>query len=168
MAASANAPQDPTPSAGRIALASGLSWLAVFMVVFATLRAVQPPDPVPASAPLTDFSAERAMAHVRAIAARPHPIGSPANRVVREYLMAQLSDLGMKPQVFPAFGMHVSGATIVAGQTEDIVGRLPGTANSRAIMLSAHYDSGDRAPVTMRPGWRQSSKPCALCARARH
>lgn len=86
------------------------------------------------------------MTHVRAIAARPHPVGSPADRVVREYLLAQLSALGLQPQVFSSVGLNVRGTSVTAGQTENIVGRLAGSAKSRAILLVAHYDSVDRAP----------------------
>ena len=35
---------------------------------------------------------------------------------------------------------------IIAGKTNDIVGRLPGTASGPAIILMAHYDSVYRAP----------------------
>ena len=45
------------------------------------------PDPVPASAPATDFSSARALEHMRMVARQPHPMGSPANAAVRDYLV---------------------------------------------------------------------------------
>ena len=45
------------------------------------------PEPVPATAPPTEFSAERAMTHVRAIAQRPRPSGSTEHARVRQYLI---------------------------------------------------------------------------------
>jgi hypothetical protein len=52
--------------------------------VFA-VRVSRPPAAVPASAPATAFSAERAMRYVLAIAQRPHPIGSAEHDRVRDY-----------------------------------------------------------------------------------
>jgi len=86
------------------------------------------------------------MTHVHAIARAPHPIGSTANETVRAYLIAQLSALGLNPQVFPAIGIYQRARNIVVGDTHDVVGRLSGTASSRALILMAHYDSVYRAP----------------------
>ncbi|MBZ5506401.1 MAG: M20/M25/M40 family metallo-hydrolase [Acidobacteriia bacterium] len=65
---------------------------------------------------------------------------------MRQYLVAQLSSLGMAPKVFIAIGTTRDGGRITAGETHDILGRLKGTANSHAVMLVAHYDSGYHAP----------------------
>src|SRR5215831_14426413 len=68
-------------------------------------RVDEPPAPIPASAPPTEFSAERAFAHVREIAQRPHPIGSADNARVRDYVFGQLHGLGLEPQVQEATGV---------------------------------------------------------------
>ncbi|HEY2499594.1 MAG TPA: M28 family peptidase [Candidatus Angelobacter sp.] len=86
------------------------------------------------------------MNHIRVIARTPHPIGSEPNRKTRDYLVAQLSSLGLDPQVYPAMGLDVVGTAIGAGNTQDIVGYLRGSATSRAILLVAHYDSVSRSP----------------------
>ena len=65
--------------------------LCILLVRYASI----PPAVVPASAAPTEFSAERALAHVRAIAQRPHPVGSADNARVREYVLAQLRALGL-------------------------------------------------------------------------
>jgi hypothetical protein len=61
-----------------------------------SLLALESPDPLPASAPSSEFSAERAFSHVEQIAKRPHPVGSPENAEVRDYLLGQLEDLGLR------------------------------------------------------------------------
>ena len=53
------------------------------------------PDPVPASAPAAEFSSARALNHIRVVAREPHPMGSPANAAVRDYLVSELSRLGL-------------------------------------------------------------------------
>ena len=52
-----------------------------------SLLALEPPDPLPASAQASEFSAERALSHVQQIAERPHPVGSPAIAEVRDNLV---------------------------------------------------------------------------------
>ena len=67
----------------RAATALGLAVLCAISV----LRVTRPPSPVPATAPDTVFSAERAMRHVEAIAVRPHPMGTADHDRVRDYIM---------------------------------------------------------------------------------
>jgi len=59
------------------------------------LRVARPPRAVPATAPDTVFSAERAMRHVAQIAQRPHPMGTADHDRVRDYIIGQLSALGL-------------------------------------------------------------------------
>lgn len=113
-------------------------------VVFAE-RASRPPVAAPASGPLTEFSAERAMKHVVAIAQRPHPIGSAEHDRVRDYLVAQLSNLGLEPQIQNATGVGTRSAD--AGRVQNILARIPGRQNGGpAFLLVAHYDSVEAGP----------------------
>ena len=70
-----------------LVLFAGLIWLSM-----ASLSAV--PDVVPAAASPLVFSAERAMADLRVIAAAPRPVGSAANGAIGDYLMTQIAALG--------------------------------------------------------------------------
>jgi hypothetical protein len=104
-----------------------------------------PPVAVPASAPLTSFSAERAMKHVLAIAQRPHPIGSAEHDRVRDYLVAQLSNLGLGPQIQNATGVGTRYADV--GRVQNILARMPGSQKGGpAVLLVAHYDSVEAGP----------------------
>jgi len=60
------------------------------------------------------------MVYMRAIASAPHPLGSDANNTVRNYLLAQLSSLGLNPQVFDGTGIAHSRNTAVIAHTRDI------------------------------------------------
>jgi hypothetical protein len=122
-------------------LQSFACWLIVILLAAIAIRGLDAPVPVAATAPLTEFAAERAMAHVRIIARLPHPIGSDDNKAVREYLIAQLTSLGLKPQLFSATGVAQGTRGMAIGSTNDVVGRLPGRDSSPAILLMAHYDS---------------------------
>lgn len=138
---SATSPLSTPRSRGRATLVSLFVWCAIALLAGASIRSIRPPAAVPASAAPQLFSAERAMAHVRAIASVPHPTGSRAQDAVRQYLTDQLTSLGFDAQVYSAAGIRVDGTNILAGNTKSIVARLRGSANSRAVLLMAHYDS---------------------------
>ena len=130
----------PTAAIGTAALIAVLVFLAVYQV--------QPPSPLAASAPPTEFSAERAMEQLRAIAQKPHPTGSAENARVRDYLLGQLQALGLDPQVQTATVARYQpkGGPAVAATVNNIVARLQGTATTKAVMLAAHYDSVPSGP----------------------
>ena len=126
--------------------ASLLMWCLICLVAALAILGLKAPKATPATAPQNEFSAERALIHVRALSGAPHPTGSRANLAAREYVMAQLSGLGFNPQVATAIGIYNGSGTLIAGNTHDVVARLPGTANTGAILLMAHYDSVANGP----------------------
>lgn len=135
-----------TGSAVSIIIACVLAWFFIVLVAVLAIQELKAPEPEAATAPADEFSAERAMVYVRAIASVPHPLGSDANNTARNYLLAQLSSLGLNPQVFDGTGTAHFGSSAVIAHTRDILGRLPGSASSGAIMLIGHYDSVYTAP----------------------
>jgi len=111
-----------------------------------SLLALQPPDPLPASTPASEFSAERAFSHVEQIAERPHPVGSAANAGVRDYLVGQLEDLGLRPTVQRATSARTKEGTASIARVHNIYARIPGSAPTGHVVLVAHYDSVPRGP----------------------
>ncbi|HEX4180671.1 MAG TPA: M20/M25/M40 family metallo-hydrolase [Caulobacteraceae bacterium] len=121
---------------------------AGFALFYADARS---PAPVPASAPADQFAAGRALVDIAVMAQVPHPIGSPANAQVRDYLIRRMTALGLSPTVQSDEGrvdQSLGGATYIAGgQVENIVGVLPGRDRALpALALMAHYDSVPGSP----------------------
>ena len=56
-----------------------LAFLACILFAILTLKLFSPPKALPATADLTDFSAERAMEHLKIVAEAPHSLGTPQN-----------------------------------------------------------------------------------------
>lgn len=123
-----------------------LAWALAIVVAVIAVKALRPPAPLPANAPETEFSSQRAIVHVRKIGRVPHPLGTEANATVRRYLLSELSALGAQTSVFSDLGINASRPIVAAGRVNDIVGLLPGAAPGPAIVLMAHYDSVPRAP----------------------
>src|SRR5215217_289238 len=111
-----------------------------------SLLALEPLDPLPASAPANEFSAERAFSHVERIAERPHPVGSEANAEVRDYLLRQLEDLGLQPTVQEATSARTKEGTASIARVHNIHARIPGSSPTGHVVLVAHYDSVPRGP----------------------
>jgi hypothetical protein len=122
----------------------------VFAAALAALgmRQLRPPDALPTDAPLGEFSGMRALGHLRAFARRPHPFGSPAQEVVRAYVVQQLTALGVDAQVesLPVTRDARGGYPLAAGITHNVIARIPGTSPSAPLLLLGHYDSVPGGP----------------------
>jgi hypothetical protein len=118
------------------------TFLCLVSFVWIAIWRTSPPNAVEANAPLTKFSAHRAFEHLRFIASRPHPIGSEEQEKVRNYLVGALKDLGLNVSVqqTTVVGSTVGGHT-TAGTVHNVLARIPGSQNTKAVMLVAHYDS---------------------------
>lgn len=118
-------------------------WVVFFFVVLVAAACTLyegTPAPLPATAPPDVFSADRAIVYVNAFATAPHPMGSVEHERVRDYLVSQLTNLGVIPEVQRATG--VTPRYQVAGTVENIVARVQGTSGATdAVALVAHYDS---------------------------
>ncbi|HEV2530635.1 M28 family peptidase [Phenylobacterium sp.] len=118
---------------------------ALIVAVLIAWTVQQPPKPRPASAPAAIFSAERAMADIRAFASRPHPIGSETNHAARDYLLGRMTALGLAPQIHRGVGVRQAPqlpGVLLGGEVENLVGVLPGRDRAApALTLMAHYDS---------------------------
>lgn len=128
------------------ALATALTLLLFCGLAIA--YAVNTPEPRPAAAPAGEFSAERAMAHVREIAREPHPAGSEAHTRVRAYLADRLAAMGIEPVVQNTTGVGTRYAS--AGRVYNVLARIPGLLPPRprgAVLISVHYDGVAAGPA---------------------
>ncbi len=104
------------------------------------------PSPVPANASDTVFSSARAMSTLTEIARRPRPPGSPEHARVRAYLTERLRGLGMEPEVETATSVVQDSRAMIAATVRNLVVRIPGSASTGAILITAHYDSRELSP----------------------
>lgn len=123
-----------------------LTFLFLMFWVFVSLYQANPPSAVSASAPAVAFSSGRAMTHVQTLAKQPHPMGSIEHGVVRDYIFNTVATNGLQPTIQTATAVNGKADSIlVAGTTQNVVARLQGTNNTKAVLLSAHYDSRPQA-----------------------
>lgn len=88
--------------------------------------------------PLKEFSTQRAMDIVYKIAKKPHYVGSKNHDEVVVYLQNELLNLGLQPSIQEGFVMTEKGTLVKA---KNIIAKIKGTQNSKALLLLSHYDS---------------------------
>ncbi len=129
---------------------SGLGALAVLIVLgilcWSLSVSLRPPVPLGIKAPLEKFSAMRAGDYLGEIleGIDSHPMGSPANGVVRDRIVSILEKLDYQVEIQRAFPVSIKKGR--AGPVENILCRLPGKNLDSAVLLVAHYDSREAAP----------------------
>ena len=119
-----------------------LMFTVMVLFVFLSVYLEGPSPAVSADAPFPDFSSARAMKHLRAIATKPHPIGSIEHLEVRDYILKELAGKGkLDPNIQRTTVVNEQfGTPFRAGTVENVVARLKGTDSSSAILLVGHYD----------------------------
>ncbi|GAA0846470.1 hypothetical protein GCM10008915_52720 [Bifidobacterium pullorum subsp. gallinarum] len=120
--------------------------LAVILVISLMLWFEKPPQARSTDTPATEFSAERAMVHVEQIAQQPHPLGSSAHAEVRAYLVEQMEQLGLNPDVQEFNGRLTTKYIDQSVQLTNILGIIKGTGSGKPLLLMSHYDSVPAGP----------------------
>lgn len=135
-------------NAPRLEMSLGITALLIIGAgVLLALNQLNPPPAADANAPSSEFSSARAFKHLAVIAERPRPIGSAAHTEARDYLVRELSALGLITEVQKATGVNrMIGATINAATVENVLARLKGTVGGPAVLLVCHYDSVPTGP----------------------
>jgi len=91
-----------------------------------------------AEGPLSEFSSKRALGQVKAIAKAPHYIGSENHEAVAQYLQKELQQLGLETKIQEGTTLSDWGNLV---KSKNIMARIKGSDNSKALLLLSHYDS---------------------------
>jgi len=137
---------------------AGGNWIRVWALAllavgfwFAARIAYDRPEPLPASAPATEFSAMRADATLARILGpeRPHPAGTPENAAERRRIQGELDRMGVKETTFTAFACNPVHRipVVTCGTVTDILAEAArGPGEGKVDLLLAHYDSVPAGP----------------------
>ncbi len=130
------------PQASRRSFAAAL--ITAFACLWLTAIRSNPSPPREANSEGI-FSAVSAMQVLEGIYADrvTHPIGTENNRRYKDRVLESLRDLGYEPAVQHGFVCRSSRA---CGHVENILARLEGTGNGKAVLLAVHYDSVGAGP----------------------
>jgi hypothetical protein len=130
-------------------LTRGLLLVALLALLVALVIYRQtPPRAISADAPATDFSSRRAMKYLEVISQSPRPTGSAAHAAARDYIIKELTALGVQPEVQETTVVSSRGdGNVLAALVRNVVARLKGTSGGgKALLLAGHYDTVPNAP----------------------
>ncbi len=113
---------------------SAASIMLVIVIALLVVYRLNPPRPAAVNAPLAEFSGERALKHLMVIAQRPHPVSTSEHAEVANYIQNELAALGFSPEVQRTPALM------------NILVRLKGTSDEKAVLLVGHYDSVATGP----------------------
>ena len=122
---------------------AGLFILAILGLIYITMMPQWTSDD---EGSLSDFSTKRALNQVEAISKQPHFVGSANHEVVANYLVKELNKLGLQTSIQEGYTLSDWGNLV---QSKNILARIKGTSNAKALLLLSHYDS---APHSYSPG----------------
>ncbi|REH56084.1 peptidase M28-like protein [Tenacibaculum gallaicum] len=93
----------------------------------------------------TEFSIDNALYHLKNISQKPHHTGSEEHKKVQDYLVQELKKLNLEPEI--QYQTAINKKWRAATTTENIIARIKGTENSKALLLLTHYDSNPHSSL---------------------
>ncbi len=93
----------------------------------------------------TDFSIENALQHLKEISEHTHYVGSKAHKKVQDYLVHEFEKLNLKPQIQTQ--TVINRKWFAATTSENILVRIKGAENGKALLLLSHYDSSPHSSL---------------------
>ncbi len=112
--------------------------LVLLALLFGIFYVMMPQNYDTTEAPLSEFSTKRALTIVKEISAKPHFVGSQNHQVVTDYLVKELKGLSLETSIQEGFTMTEKGTLVYS---KNILARIKGSANTKALLLLSHYDS---------------------------
>ncbi len=93
----------------------------------------------------TEFSTANALHHLKEITKKPHYTGSEEHIVVRNYIINELTKLGLKVEIQEQIAVNKKWRA--ATNNRNILARIKGAGNGKALLLLSHYDSNPHSAL---------------------
>ncbi|MCV6630165.1 MAG: M28 family peptidase [Flavobacteriaceae bacterium] len=116
-----------------------LTLLFIILLSFWSIQQQLPTYKPDQNIAVSQFSTDRALEHVLAIAEEPHGVGQKAHQQVRDYIVQQLRNMNLDVNIQEGYNIGGFGNL---SNVQNIVSRIPGTEKGKSLLLLSHYDSG--------------------------
>ena len=120
------------------------SLLLILLAVYWSFKSSIPTYKIDNKASENVFSTDRALTHVEKISKKPHSVGSPAHAEVRSYIVSELESLGLETSIQEGY---TAGDWGNLSKAINILARIKGTENGKALLLLSHYDSSPHSSL---------------------
>ncbi|MFS4466530.1 M20/M25/M40 family metallo-hydrolase [Maribacter sp. 2210JD10-5] len=117
---------------------SVLTLLLLIFAVYWSFKALMPTYSPDATSSDNSFSTDRALTHIKEISKEPHAVGFKGHQQVRTYIVNELEKLGLETTIQEGY---TAGDWANLCKATNILAKVKGTTNGKALMLMSHYDS---------------------------
>ena len=118
--------------------------LLILLAVYWSFKSSMPTYKIDIKASENVFSTDRALTHVEKISKKPHSVGTPAHAEVRSYIVSELEALGLETSIQEGY---TAGDWGNLSKAINILARIKGTENGKALLLLSHYDSSPHSSL---------------------
>ncbi|OWW27063.1 peptidase M28 [Zobellia sp. OII3] len=115
-----------------------LSFLLLVAAIYWGFHTSMPVYQEDSSTAASAFSTDRALKHVKKLSQEPHAVGFPGHKKVQDYIVSELEKMGLQTSLQTDYAVGDWGNM---GKPENIIARIKGTENGKALLLLSHYDS---------------------------
>ena len=126
---------------------AALSFLLILGLVAFSFYTHKPQAVSGLDTPADQFSAQRALQHLKKISEQPHSVGTEGHALVRDYIVGVLEEMGLEVQLQE--GLAYTPGWGAMSEATNIIARIEGSGSGKAVLLMSHYDS---APHTASHG----------------
>ncbi|MFX0555751.1 M28 family peptidase [Maribacter sp. CXY002] len=123
---------------------SVITLLLLVLAVFWSIKTSMPNYKADLDSVETSFSTDKALKHVQEISKEPHAVGFPAHNKVRAYIISELEKLGLSTSVQEGY---TAGDWGNLSKAMNIVARIKGSGDGKALLLLSHYDSNPHSAL---------------------
>lgn len=121
-----------------------ITLLLTVLVAYWSIKSAMPEYQPDSDKPKEEFSVDRALEHVSAIAEKPHAVGFEAHAEVRTYIVSELEKMGLKAEIQEGY---TAGDWANYSKAINILSRIEGSADGPALLLLSHYDSNPHSAL---------------------
>ncbi|MGV6828410.1 MAG: M20/M25/M40 family metallo-hydrolase [Flavobacteriales bacterium] len=118
---------------------SFLSFLIIIILSAYSFSSLMPHGNFTETPSSEEFSVKRALVDLKEISKNPHFLGSKDHLRVRNYIVSQLKSLGLEVSIQEGFSLNTKWKSL--GKQQNIIAKLKGSGNGKALLLLSHYDS---------------------------
>jgi len=118
---------------------SAVSFIVILVTIYYSLNSLMPNKITGLNTPVTEFSTERSLIHLKEITQQPHFVGTKNHEEVRNYIISELEKLGLKVEIQTQVAINTKWRA--GTNTKNILARIKGSEKGKALLILTHYDS---------------------------
>ncbi|MFT0713700.1 M28 family peptidase [Flagellimonas lutimaris] len=115
-----------------------LALILLFIAVYWSFKSLMPVYKANKDVSTVSFSTDRALEHVKELSKEPRAVGFPGHERVKSYIISELKKMGLETTTQEGY---TAGDWGNLSKATNILARIKGTSNRKALLLLSHYDS---------------------------